>query len=101
MHNMHFVYIFAYIFIYKKMNTVKSEKRTKLITISKDVFDHLNVVAKENKISLNKYLESIITDIARQDMLKKSSEIMLYGYKNDPDLTAFTELDGENYHETA
>ena len=44
--------------------------------------------------------ESIITDVARQDMLKKSSEIMLRGYKNDPDLTAFTELDGEDYYET-
>ncbi|MFA5650270.1 MAG: hypothetical protein WC914_03935 [Proteiniphilum sp.] len=82
------------------MNTLKSEKKTKLITIPKDVFDHLNVVAKENKISLNRYLESIITDVARQDMLKKSSEIMLHGYKNDPDLTAFTELDGEDYYET-
>ncbi|MFA7493447.1 MAG: hypothetical protein WCZ43_08030 [Proteiniphilum sp.] len=82
------------------MNTIKVEKRTKLITISKDVFDHLNVTAKENKISLNKYLETIITDAARKDMLKKSSEIMLQGYKNDPDLTAFTELDGENYYET-
>lgn len=82
------------------MNTIKTEKKTKLITIPKDVFDYLNVVAKENKISLNRYLESIITDVARQDMLKKSSEIMLRGYKNDPDLTAFTELDGEDYYET-
>lgn len=38
--------------------------------------------------------------VTRQDMLKKSSKIMLDGYKNDPDLTAFTELDGENYYET-
>jgi len=91
------LYIDLYI---NNMNTIKVEKRTKLITISKDVFDHLNVTAKENKISLNKYLETIITDAARKDMLKKSSEIMLQGYKNDPDLTAFTELDGENYYET-
>ncbi len=91
------MYIDLYI---NNMNTIKVEKRTKLITISKDVFDHLNVTAKENKISLNKYLETIITDAARKDMLKKSSEIMLQGYKNDPDLTAFTELDGENYYET-
>ncbi len=37
--------------------------------------------------------------VARQDMLKKSLEIMFNGYKNDPDLTAFTKLDGENYYE--
>lgn len=81
------------------MKAINLEKRKKLITLPNDVVEHLTVIAKENKTNLKHYIEDLLTEVGRKSMLRKSSEIMLNEYKNNSDLTAFTNLDTEDYYE--
>ena len=75
------------------------KKKQKLISVPSDVLEQLDAVAKKNKISLKRYMEQIIIEKGREAMLMQSAKVMLQEYTDNQELTAFTELNTDDYYE--
>jgi len=60
----------------------------------------LENLAREQKTSMSGIIRELISDYIHQqkkNKLRKAAEMMVNEYKTDPELTVFTELDGEDF----
>ena len=68
------------------------------INLNKEVEEKIKSLPNPDEFINSILREALLEHEKRKKSLKDAAQALLEDYKNNPDLTAFTALDGEDFH---